>query len=347
MSTTTTSSSSLSSPASMQPLHAGNRGLGNLGNTCYMNSAIQCLSHLLEFHPKHDSIQTLQSKGTLFDSWISLQKELWSNESDSPVIPRDFLSIFRKTCLQHSIEFYNFHQNDTEEFLNIFMDLLHRSLKQRVNITIEGDVKTNLDQLAVKSAKAWSQFFSNDYSYIIEQFYSQLVSIISCPSCDYFTVNFDPTMVISLEIPTDATSLYDCFTSYTERITLDCDNSWKCDKCEKRVQPKKKLMFWKTSPILILLLKRYTRTQKKDQFIEFPLNLDISKYSVDYYESGSNYQLSGISIQSGSLGGGHYYAMCRNSLDGQWREYNDTRVRPVDESELLQQKPYCLFYRRT
>jgi len=39
--------------------------------------------------------------------------------------------------------------------------------------------------------------------------------------------------------------------------------------------------------------------------------------------------------------------MCQNALDGKWREYNDTNVREVDERELLSQKPYCLFYRRS
>ena len=72
----------------------------------------------------------------------------------------------------------------------------------------------------------------------------------------------------------------------------------------------------------------------------------MSSYSLNYDNKGTLYKLSGICIQSGSLGGGHYYAMCRNELDGKWWEYNDTNVSEVDESELLKQKPYCLFYRR-
>lgn len=328
-------------------LISGNKGLANLGNTCYMNSAIQCLSHLLEFHPKHKSFHSQKNTSNdIFDEWIKLQNELWSNQSREPVVPKRFLSTFRKTCQTNQIEFANFRQNDTEEFLNIFMDLLHRCIKHRVNISIEGTVKSELDKLAVKSAKSWSKFFKTDYSYLVEKFYSQLLSVTSCPLCDYITVNFDPMMVISLEIPDSATSLQDCLRSYTQKITLDCDNSWKCDKCKKLVQPEKKILFWKTSPVLILLLKRYTHTYKKNNFLEFPLQLDISEYSLDYNGSGTSYQLSGISIQSGSLGGGHYYAMCQNSLDGQWREYNDTTVRNITNDELLKQKPYCLFYRR-
>ena len=57
-------------------------------------------------------------------------------------------------------------------------------------------------------------------------------------------------------------------------------------------------------------------------------------------------RLSGISIQSGSLGGGHYYAMCYNELDKTWRTYNDTTVNEITEEIVTKQKPYCLFYRR-
>jgi ubiquitin carboxyl-terminal hydrolase 8 len=329
------------------PSQAGNKGLANLGNTCYMNSAIQCLSHLLEFHPQNEQFRAyLSTSDNLYKQWYILQKQLWENEGDSMIAPQSFLQEFMKTCKRNDICFYNFHQNDTEEFMNIFMDLIHRSSKTKANISVEGVPTTPLERLQVKSVESWSQFFSHDYSYIIQTFYSQQLSITSCTNCDYVTVNFDPYMVLSLEIPESSETIYDCLSSYTRKITLDCENSWTCDKCKEQVQPDKKIKLWKTSQVLIILLKRYSKRHKKDKYIEYPLQLDLEDYLIDYDNRGKHYQLSGICIQSGSLGGGHYYAMCKNELDGVWREYNDTTVRVVSENELLTQKPYCLFYRR-
>jgi ubiquitin carboxyl-terminal hydrolase 8 len=329
-------------------MDSGNKGLANLGNTCYMNTAIQCLSHLPEFHPLQPvfSNESTKIKGCVFNEWYSLQEQLWNNETRSPVVPRQFLSKFIQECRKKNVLFNNFQQNDTEEFINIFMDLLHQNCKKKISIKIEGEARSELSKLEVKAIQSWSRFFKEDYSYIIKKFYSQLLSITSCPKCDYNTVNFDPFMVLSLEIPQGSSTLYECLDSYTKKTTLDCDNSWVCDKCKQKVQPEKKLILWKSSDVLIIQLKRYSIRSKKDNFIHFPLNLTLDPYLIDYQCKGKQYRLSGICIQSGSLGGGHYYAMCHNEKDNKWREYNDTHVREIDESELLKQKPYCLFYRR-
>ena len=98
--------------------------------------------------------------------------------------------------------------------------------------------------------------------------------------------------------------------------------------------------------ISIILLKRYTIAGKNNTYIEYPLELDLNGYVVNYNKNNCEYRLSGLCIQSGSLGGGHYYAICRNDLDGQWRVYNDTHVNVVEEDNVLKEKPYCLFYRR-
>ena len=329
-------------------INSGNKGLGNLGNTCYMNSALQCLSHLLEFHPKNDNFlnEVSKQKDDQFSQWYNLQIQLWENDNSTMIVPRDFLSMFINKCREYDIEFYNFHQNDTHEFIHILMDLLHRSIKKKVNISFTGDPVTNLDKIAIKAVKEWSNYFNNDYSYIIKKFYSQVLSITSCPECDYMTTNHEPIMILELEIPDEASTLNNCLDSYTKKISLDLENTWKCDKCKNHVKPEKKIILWKTSDVLIILLKRYNGHSKNNNFIEFPLDLDMSSYSLNYNKEGIDYNLSGMCIQDGSLGGGHYYAICKNELDKLWREYNDTSVNIVSEAYLLKQKPYCLFYRR-
>ena len=59
-----------------------------------------------------------------------------------------------------------------------------------------------------------------------------------------------------------------------------------------------------------------------------------------------NYSLQGMCIQNGGLGGGHYYAICKNNLDNKYRIYNDTNVRDISEEDVLNEMPYCLFYKR-
>ncbi len=73
----------------------------------------------------------------------------------------------------------------------------------------------------------------------------------------------------------------------------------------------------------------------------------MNPYCFNYKNESLNYELNSLCIHSGSLNGGHYYAYCKNYKDNQWRQYNDTRVsNSLEESEILNQKPYCLFYKR-
>ena len=53
-----------------------------------------------------------------------------------------------------------------------------------------------------------------------------------------------------------------------------------------------------------------------------------------------------MGIHSGGLGGGHYYAICKNQLDKKWREYNDSSVSMINDENVLSYNPYLLIYKR-
>jgi ubiquitin carboxyl-terminal hydrolase 2/21 len=331
-------------------IHAGNKGLANLGNTCYMNSALQCLSHLTTFHPNNENFFKeckRTDKNSLLYEWFQFQRKMWSNEDNSMINPIILLKTFQAKCIEKDLYFSNFMQNDIDEFLTLFLDLLHQGVGRKVEMTFSDKIEDEADKINLKSNQTWQRFYEKDYSYIVENFYSQLLGITSCTDCEYYTTNHDPIQVLSLEIPQEAESLDCCLKEYMKKYRLDEGEEWKCDECKNQVRPFKQTRLWKTSDVLFILLKRYNQNKKIDKYLEYPLTLDLQDYNINYSKNKSNkYKLNSFAIHSGSLSGGHYYAVCKNYLDGKWSEYNDSNVSRVSRDTVTKYSPYLLVYKR-
>ena len=330
----------------------GNKGFTNIGNTCYMNSALQCLIHLPQLNPRTDIFKENIKKSTkkeynLLKQWIQLYKEMWDSDSENNVIQTlPFLRKFVSGCNEENIYFEVFSQNDVSEFLNGFITLLHEEICRSVTITPSGVAKNVMDNFQLKSIETWNKFFNEKYSFIIKDFHSQALNMTCCPKCKYNTINLDPLLIISLDIDNSTNNIYDCLNNYTDDFEVDDDNKWKCDNCNELVNCEKKNKFWKLSDILIILIKQYDTKNKINKFIEYPDTLNMEAYCFNYKNESMNYELQSMCIHSGSLGGGHYYAYCKNYIDNMWREYNDTNVKQIAEENVMKQKPYCLFYKR-
>ena len=328
------------------------KGFTNLGNTCYMNSALQCICHLEELSYQNDNFtldctkKSPQNDYNLMSELMKLQKEIWKDNKEGVVSTRNILIEFIKRCQKEKLYFESFNQNDCQDFLNKLIDLLHGSIKRKVNIVIKGEPKTNYDNLKIKGINEWKSFFESNYSYIIKTFYSQLLSITSCPECDYITTNHEPIMTITLTLEDNYNDLYDCLDEFVKQNVLDMDNTWKCDKCGEKVCPQKKINFWDLSPVIIILIKQFRLNRKINKHIEFPEFLNMKKYCVNSKKNSMNYKLKGVCIHSGGLHGGHYYAMCYNYNTKKWNIHNDTSVQETTIQNVLNESPYCFFYSR-
>lgn len=107
-------------------------GLQNIGNTCYMNAALQALSNTLpltNFFLECSASVMLLSEGRkpgLSLTYQSLIKDIWIKKRYGYVTPSGILYGIRSV---HAM-FRGYHQHDTQEFLRNFMDQLHEELKQ-------------------------------------------------------------------------------------------------------------------------------------------------------------------------------------------------------------------------
>lgn len=97
-------------------------------------------------------------------------------------------------------------------------------------------------------------------------------------------------------------------------------------------------------------LKRFDNKQRKiKNFIEYDKEIDLNNFSlssVNKNKEKTYYRLNSILVHEGSsIYSGHYYCYVRVS-DNNWYCFNDDSVRKVDESKVLKQTPYLLFYEK-
>jgi ubiquitin C-terminal hydrolase len=324
----------------------GECGLHNVGNTCYLNAAVQCLRHCLD---TSKYFLSENYKGVLKDNilerdivqiWHVLLYNLWSK--DEPINPSDFVRHFIK-CSQNSgySTFVSFQQNDVDEFITNLINILHNGISQKIEYNISGEAKNEYDKHALEAYKRWKEYFENDYSIFIKHFYSQYISKTTCKKCDNVSFNYDPFLVCHLPVPEkEDVTLYDCLDLFINEEDLDDDNQWKCDKCSELSCATRSTKLWDTSKYFIIILKNYTKNNKRDGKIEIPETIDLDKYAINYRSGKSKYELFGICHHSGSLGGGHYYASCKTN--GKWIVYNDSSANEIEKLDT--KNAYCLFY---
>ncbi|XP_011292573.1 ubiquitin carboxyl-terminal hydrolase 8 isoform X2 [Musca domestica] len=330
----------------------GLTGLKNLGNTCYMNSILQCLSNtpqLAEYcitdKYKNYISRNNKTKGQIVEEVAALIKVLW-NGNYKCVASKDL----RYVIGQYQKMFRGIEQQDSHEFLTILMDWLHSDLQ---TLTVPEYPREPM----TASDKAWLDFTKAKESLILHLFYGQIKSIVKCTTCDKESATYECFSNLSLELPenNNICQLSQCLDMYFsgERIS-----GWNCPACKQKRDAIKKLNISKLPPVLVIHLKRfYADTdslspsyKKKQNYLRFPLeNLNMFPY-ITISESRRNttksYELYAVSNHYGSMESGHYTAFCKSGTYGKWFKFDDQMVTPQDASTVVSSAAYILFYTR-
>ncbi|XP_029923081.1 ubiquitin carboxyl-terminal hydrolase 2a isoform X2 [Myripristis murdjan] len=327
-------------------------GLRNLGNTCFMNSILQCLSntHNLRDYCLHNSHRrdlnnNSRTNTALMEEFAKLIQTIWSSSSSEAVSPSEF-----KTQIQrYAPRFVGYNQQDAQEFLRFLLDGLHNEVN-RVTVRPRGTVE-DFDHLPdeEKGKKMWSKYLEREDSKIVDLFVGQLKSSLTCSHCGFCSTVFDPFWDLSLPIAKGygEVSLMDCMRLFTKEDVLDGDEKPTCYRCKARRRCTKKFTIQKFPKILVLHLKRFSearRTSKLSTFVNFPMkDLDLREFASEN-SINAVYNLYAVSNHSGTTMGGHYTAYCRNPSSGEWYTFNDSRVTPMSSSQVRSSDAYVLFY---
>jgi ubiquitin C-terminal hydrolase len=193
-----------------QPAQSGAVGLRNLGNTCFMNSTIQCLSNtpvLTEFFVDNHYAKDVNRrnplgwKGRVAEEYAQLLKSLWSGKY-RVVAPSGLKHILGQVAPRFS----GYQQHDSSELLSFLLDGLHEDLNRIEDKPPTNGVDSKGRDDAIVAAEAWQVHKKRNDSIIVDLLQGQLKSKVVCPEeqCGRVSITFDPFMFLSVPLPSVA-----------------------------------------------------------------------------------------------------------------------------------------------
>ena len=139
-------------------------------------------------------------------------------------------------------------------------------------------------------------------------------------------------------------NLYDSFKDYVAVEMLDGEKQHQTEIFGLQ-DAKKGIMFESFPPVLHLQLKRFEYDTQRDAMVEiderheFPFEIDLDEF-LDASADRSQpwiYKLHGVLVYSGDQYGGHYFALIKPDLETRWLKFDDARVTPVTDKEVLEE----------
>ncbi|CAF1232492.1 unnamed protein product [Rotaria sordida] len=349
-------------------------GLTNLGNTCFMNSALQCLSNIPELTRKILSFGN-EINAPIIGAYSTLIKTMWSGEHVVTIPSSLLLNIS-----ENLPRFRRYRQQDAQEFMNYFLHLIHQELtSERTLITdlfygrIQSSVKclggchsieTNEEVISFLPLPVANDIDEYNILYLQSNGKQKLVSVRACARTietliESFIKQYEPKLsstqiqAYNNHLSSINPSLNSLLVDFFREEPLNGD--YYCSKClDLKTARQKADLVLPLPPVLIIQLKRFTydldSSAKIDTYIDFPLrDLDLGQYIIQNNDEKTNvstlYDLVAVSNHTGSLVAGHYITYARNDRNKKWYSFNDETIREIiDEHDIVTKNAYILVY---
>ncbi|XP_047292432.1 ubiquitin carboxyl-terminal hydrolase 36 isoform X11 [Homo sapiens] len=300
-------------------------GLHNLGNTCFLNATIQCLTYtppLANYLLSKEHARSCHQGS--FCMLCVMQNHIvqaFAN-SGNAIKPVSFIRDLKK--IARHFRFGN--QEDAHEFLRYTIDAMQKAC---LNGCAKLDRQTQATTL------------------VHQIFGGYLRSRVKCSVCKSVSDTYDPYLDVALEIR-QAANIVRALELFVKADVLSGENAYMCAKCKKKVPASKRFTIHRTSNVLTLSLKRFANFSggKITKDVGYPEFLNIRPYMSQNNGDPVMYGLYAVLVHSGySCHAGHYYCYVKAS-NGQWYQMNDSLVHSSNVKVVLNQQAYVLFYLR-
>ncbi|NWS76160.1 UBP36 hydrolase, partial [Crotophaga sulcirostris] len=302
-------------------------GLQNLGNTCFLNSTMQCLTYtppLANYLLSKEHTRTCEWGGVNFCMLCTMQNHVvqaFSN-SGSTIKP---MHIIRD--LKHIARHIRFgRQEDAHEFLCYTIDAMQRAC-------LTGSAKLDRQTQAT--------------TLVHQIFGGYLRSRVWCSVCKSISDTYEPYLDLAVGIK-EARTITWALDMFVRPEVLHGENAYMCEKCQTKVRAIKRFSIHRASNVLTLSLKRFANFHggKISKDVRYPEFLDIRPYMSEKKGDPIMYKLYAVLVHSGHCcRSGHYFCYVKAS-NGQWYQMNDAEVRLSNLKVVLSQQAYLLFYLR-
>uniref|UniRef100_A0A8C5N8J9 Ubiquitin carboxyl-terminal hydrolase n=1 Tax=Gouania willdenowi TaxID=441366 RepID=A0A8C5N8J9_GOUWI len=300
-------------------------GLHNLGNTCFLNSTVQCLTYtppLANYLLSKEHSRACHQSG--FCMICVMQNHIiqaFANTGNA-IKPVSFIRDLKK--IARHFRFGS--QEDAHEFLRYTIDAMQKAC-------LNGYPKLDRQTQAT--------------TLVHQIFGGYLRSRVKCSLCKSVSDTYDPYLDIAVEIR-QAANIVRALELFVKPDVLSGENAYMCAKCKKKVPATKRFTVHRTSNVLTLSLKRFANFSggKITKDVGYPEFLNIRPYMSQSSGDPVLYGLYAVLVHSGySCHAGHYYCYVKAS-NGQWYQMNDSMVHSSNIKVVLNQQAYVLFYLR-
>lgn len=283
-------------------------GLKNVGNTCYLNSVLQCLTYTtplqLFLRGQDHSKENCAVEDGDFCIICELKeciKEMTNGEY-MWIVPKNILLNIKKICPYFELG----NQEDAHELLISIVNMINDSFLL--------DKKPILSK--IKNAEERMKI--EETSIISEVFGGKFLSKMRCTECGNVTASSESFIDISLDLSEHAKSLEEGFHNFTKIELINKSASYKCEKCDRIVNIHKQMSIWRPPEVLCIHLKRFDILKggsKINKSVVYGETLNLNNYispESPYNDDSSIYELYAIITHYGStIFSGHYVAFVK------------------------------------